>query len=166
MTASFPFSVTYFVGKVICRRQLSGPTDLHICCTHVPNYYTNYKPWKLLAMATHSPIYNGNNYKVRINSNIFLSMMTQFLRSRYSDWLRTGRRRDRSSSPGRVKNFLFSTSSRPALGPTQPPNQWVPGVLSPGVKRPGNEADHSPPTSAEVKKMWIYTSNPPYAFVA
>jgi hypothetical protein len=25
--------------------------------------------------------------------------------SRYSDWLRAGRRRGRSSSPGRVKNF-------------------------------------------------------------
>jgi len=25
--------------------------------------------------------------------------------------------------------------SRPALRPTQPPVQWVPGVLSPGVKR-------------------------------
>jgi hypothetical protein len=25
--------------------------------------------------------------------------------------------------------------SRPALGPTQPPAQWVPGVLSPGLKR-------------------------------
>jgi hypothetical protein len=34
------------------------------------------------------------------------------------------------------------------------------GALSPGVKRPGHEADHSPPTSAEVKKMWIYTSIP------
>jgi hypothetical protein len=28
-----------------------------------------------------------------------------------------------SSSPGRVKNFLLSTSSRPALRPTQPPIQ-------------------------------------------
>jgi hypothetical protein len=37
------------------------------------------------------------------------------------------------------------------LGPTQPPVQWVPGVLSPGVKaRPGRDADHSPPSSAEV----------------
>jgi hypothetical protein len=36
----------------------------------------------------------------------------------------------------------------------------------PGVKWPGREADHSPPTSAEVKKMWIYTSTPPYAFMA
>jgi hypothetical protein len=28
------------------------------------------------------------------------------------------------------------------------------------------EADHSPPASAEVKKIWIYTSTPPYAFMA
>jgi hypothetical protein len=27
------------------------------------------------------------------------------------------------------------------------------GVLSPGIKRPGHEADYSPPSSAEVKKM-------------
>jgi hypothetical protein len=40
------------------------------------------------------------------------------------------------------------------------------GALSQGVKRPGREADHSSPTSAEVKKMWIYTSTPPYAFMA
>jgi hypothetical protein len=35
----------------------------------------------------------------------------------------------------------------------------VPRALSPGVKRPGREADHSP-TSVEVKKTWIYTSPP------
>jgi hypothetical protein len=61
-------------------------------------------------------------------------------------------RSGRSSSLGRVKNFLFSRSSRPALRATQPPIQWVPGALSPGVKRPGREADHSPPTSAESRK--------------
>jgi hypothetical protein len=70
-----------------------------------------------------------------------------------------------SSSPGKVKNFLFSTLSRPALGSIQLPIQWVPGAISPGVKRPGREADHSPPASAEVKKMWTYTSLPPYAFM-
>jgi hypothetical protein len=57
-----------------------------------------------------------------------------------------------SSSPGRVKNFHFSISFRPALGPTQPPIQWVPSALSSRLKRPGREADHSPPTSAEVKE--------------
>jgi hypothetical protein len=70
----------------------------------------------------------------------------------YSDWLRAGRLRSRSSSPDRVKNLLFSTASRPALGSTQPPLQWVPTVLSSWVKRPGHEADHSLPISAEVRK--------------
>jgi hypothetical protein len=67
--------------------------------------------------------------------------------------------------PGMVKNFLFSTSSRPAVGPIQPPIQWVPGALSLGVKWLGHEADHSSPTSAEVKKIWIYTFTPLYAFM-
>jgi hypothetical protein len=40
------------------------------------------------------------------------------------------------------------------------------GDSSQGVKRPWSEADHSPPTSAEVKKIWIYTSTPPYTFMA
>jgi hypothetical protein len=48
--------------------------------------------------------------------------------------------------------FLFITASRTAPGPTQPPSQWVPGALSLGVKRPGREADHSPPSSAEVEE--------------
>jgi hypothetical protein len=30
----------------------------------------------------------------------------------------------------------------------------------------GREADHSPPTSAEVKNTWIYTSSAPYVFKA
>jgi hypothetical protein len=56
---------------------------------------------------------------------------------------------------------LLSKSSRRALQSTQPPIQWVPGSLSAVVKRPGREADHSPPASSEVKKMWIYISNLP-----
>jgi hypothetical protein len=42
--------------------------------------------------------------------------------------------------------FLFTIMSGSALGPTQPPIQWVLGALSLGVKRPGREADHSPPS--------------------
>jgi hypothetical protein len=72
----------------------------------------------------------------------------------------------RSSSPVRVKNFLFSKFSRPDLGSTQPPIQWVPGALSHEVKRQGREAEHSPLAIADVKKMWIYTSTPPYTFMA
>jgi hypothetical protein len=57
--------------------------------------------------------------------------------------------------------FLFTTASRTGLRPTQPPIQWVPGAPSLGVKRPGRGADHSPPSSAEVKNVWRYISTPP-----
>jgi hypothetical protein len=53
-------------------------------------------------------------------------------RSRYSDWLRAGRPRSRSSSPGGGKNFHLSMSSSPALRSTQTPTQWVPAALSRG----------------------------------
>ena len=41
--------------------------------------------------------------------------------------------------------------SRPVLGPTQPPVQWVPGLFW-GKERPGRDADPSPPSSAMVMK--------------
>jgi hypothetical protein len=62
--------------------------------------------------------------------------------------------------PAGAGNF-FTTASTTALEPTQPPIQWVPEALSLGVKRPGREADHSPPSSAEVKNVWRYTSTSP-----
>jgi hypothetical protein len=48
--------------------------------------------------------------------------------------------------------FIFTSASRTALGPTQPPIQFVPGALSLGAKRLWREANHSPPSSAEVKE--------------
>jgi hypothetical protein len=51
--------------------------------------------------------------------------------------------------------FLFTTASRTALGPSQPPIQWV------GVMRPGREADHSPPSGAEIKEyVELYLHSP------
>jgi hypothetical protein len=59
----------------------------------------------------------------------------------YKDWLRVGRQTGRSLIPGRVKNCLLFTSSRPTLGSIQPPPiRWVPGTLSSVVKRPRREA--------------------------
>ena len=56
--------------------------------------------------------------------------------------------------PGIESQWDFLHPSRPALGPTQPPIQWVPG-LSQGVKRPS-------PSSAEVKErvqLYLYSSS-------
>jgi hypothetical protein len=70
-----------------------------------------------------------------------------------------------SSSTGRDKNFLFSTSSEQALEAHPVSNLIDTDSSSPGVKRPECEADHSPPSSAEVKNTGIYTSIPPYVFM-
>jgi hypothetical protein len=42
----------------------------------------------------------------------------------------------------------------------------VTGDIFLGVRSPGREADYSPPTIAEVKKKWVYTSTSPYSFMA
>jgi hypothetical protein len=63
---------------------------------------------------------------------------------------------DRDSTvrfPAGAGNF-FHHRIQNGLGPTQPPIQWVPGTPSLGVKRLGREADHSYPSSAEVKE-WV-----------
>jgi len=56
--------------------------------------------------------------------------------------------------------FLFTIVSRPALGPTQPPMQWVSWALSLGIKRPELGADHSPPFSTESRNSWSCTFTP------
>jgi len=59
----------------------------------------------------------------------------------------------------RIQSFaiIYQMGNKPPsdgldVGPTQPHIQWVPGSLTPGVRRPGRKADHSPPSSAEVKE--------------
>jgi hypothetical protein len=65
-----------------------------------------------------------------------------------------------------VGSRTFSSSNRPdrLCGPHNLLPNGYRGLPPPGgggVKRPGREADHSPPTSAEVKKIWIwYISSP------
>jgi hypothetical protein len=71
---------------------------------------------------------------------------------------------DRGSIPGGKTDFFFSSLSRPyrlwnAI-------QRIPAALSPGVKRPAREADHSPPSSAEVRKYGAIPPLPQYVFMS
>jgi hypothetical protein len=72
----------------------------------------------------------------------------------------------------RGSRFRFSAGARNfslhrvqnGSGVHQPPIQWVPGALSLGVKRPLHEADHSPPSSSEVKEwveLYLHSLNMP-----
>lgn len=59
--------------------------------------------------------------------------------SRYSDWL------------GPIL----------AVDLTWPPIQWESVAFSKGIKQPGRECDHSPPSTAKAKNYWSYTSTDP-----
>ena len=63
--------------------------------------------------------------------------------------------------PAGARDFHFSSSPRHDLGTTQPSAQCVPEVSAPGIKRPRYEADHSPPSRAEIKNGWSSISCPP-----
>jgi len=80
--------------------------------------------------------------------------------------LRCGRQVFNSRQGNEVIFFLFHTASGTALGPTQPPIQWVPRDFCRRIKRPDRQADHSPPSSAEIKNAWSYNSTDPYVFLA
>jgi hypothetical protein len=64
----------------------------------------------------------------------------------------------RGSIPGRGMQFI-TTPYRPDQ-PLGLPIQWILSDLSPGVKRPEREADHLPPSSAEVRNGGAITPLP------
>jgi hypothetical protein len=72
--------------------------------------------------------------------------------------------REFESRQGKKFSLLHIVQTASGVHPTS--YKMGTGGSFPRVKRQGREADHSPPTSAEVKKMWIYTSTPLYVFMA
>jgi hypothetical protein len=63
--------------------------------------------------------------------------------------------------PGSARFFSSPQHADRLWGPPSPPIKWVPGALSPGVKQQGHEADHSPPSNAEVKNGGAIPPLPP-----
>ena len=61
------------------------------------------------------------------------------------------------SNPGRGSGFYFSKRPDRFLGQTQLPSQRVRWFFCRGMKWPGPNVDHSPPSSAEIKNKWGYT---------
>jgi hypothetical protein len=58
------------------------------------------------------------------------------------------------------ETFLFFRVSRPAMGSSQLPIQWILGAISPGVKGQRYESEYSPPPSAKVKNSRITPTFP------
>jgi len=54
----------------------------------------------------------------------------------------------------KIQRWMGSKDITLSLGSIQPSIQWVPEAPSLRVKRPRREADRSPPTNAEVKRMY------------
>jgi hypothetical protein len=82
---------------------------------------------------------------------IFLIHIKPVQRSRYAEWLGAGWPGGRSSSPGKGKTFLTPHVVQTGSGAHSASYPMGTGGFYPGIKQPGSEADHSPPTSAEVK---------------
>jgi hypothetical protein len=55
--------------------------------------------------------------------------------------LRAGRQ-GFNSGQGKWWDFSLPQRVKTVSGSTHPPIQWVPGSLTPGVKRPGHESNH------------------------
>jgi hypothetical protein len=75
------------------------------------------------------------------------------------------RYRDGYGLDDRGPGIRFPVGLRIFTSPYRLDRLWGPIQCVPGVKRPGREADLSPPTNAEVKKTWTYTPTPQYNFI-
>jgi len=65
------------------------------------------------------------------------------------------------------EQVLFPPTQHPDK-PTANPTSYPPvqGAIYPGVMELGHEANHWPPTSVAVQKVWSYTSTYPHFFMA
>jgi hypothetical protein len=95
-------------SKVLCSRYFFGEFSSHISHTSFELFSFSLNPL------------------ISIYLFVYLCMEEPGWRSRYIDWLRAGRPRGQSSSPGRIKNFLFCNRPDRLWGP--------PNLLSDGYR--------------------------------
>jgi len=58
------------------------------------------------------------------------------------------------------RDFSLLQNVQSGWGSNHPPMQWALPFF-PGVKPPGREVNHTPPSTVEVKNEWSCTSTPP-----
>jgi hypothetical protein len=127
ISVNMPMTLTTEVGCAVVKPPLCG--DCH------ESYRQNYVEWgrrnghRIIPVLTFTfPL----NYVMSRDSSVGIALGYGL-----------GNRGSRLRFPAGLGIFLFITASIMALGPTQPPIQWVPGVLSLGVKRPGHLSQYS-----------------------
>jgi hypothetical protein len=119
--------------------------------SHPPPQPTSWRTAPCRLSATAYSIYSqlSSMSDVRSNDSIYIYIYIWF------------RRRNTVSFTEALGICLFTTASRTALGPTQPPIYWLPGALSLGVKRPARETDHSPLSTADCMELCLHSPNTP-----
>jgi hypothetical protein len=108
----------------------------------------------LTLMFTRNSAYSVGRSR-RVLYNLSLTQTSRIAQSVQCSTLRSGFRILAERSV-----FLFSLTSTQAPDPTQPPIQRVPGSIL-AIKRLGQYADPSTPSTAEIWNGWSYTSAPP-----
>jgi hypothetical protein len=103
------------------------------------------------------------------------NLLPLFLHSTYSIFMGRGSSVGLANGYGldnRGVGVRVPVEPRIFTSPHRPDQLWRPsslqskellaGIFPPGITRLRREADHSPATSDEIKKTWIYTFTPPY----
>jgi hypothetical protein len=133
---------SFFRGSVRKRKQLA----VFFRAVDLP-FLGQIKYMKGLLYKSKIGLHNDLNVRGRTANNLYsqfpvhtaIKLCTHSLGYGLDDW---------GSIPNEESDgILLAMASIPALRPTQSPTQWVLVVLAAGVKRPGREADHSPPSS-------------------
>jgi hypothetical protein len=111
--------------------------------------------WRVRSPYLYPPGTGWPSYTPKVLGSLFIASYDS-----QDSGLWVGRPRDRCSNPGRVKSsFLHIVQSGSGAHPASHPMGT--GGSFAGGKAAGREADHSHPTSAEVKKTWILKSTLP-----